>query len=314
VAQITSLVQEYGLLIVFLNVLLDEGGLPLPSYPVLLIAGSLTLAGGAPPLAILAAAMAASLTADLSWYLAGRHFGRRALALLCKISLSPDSCVRQTESAFTRFGVKALVFVKFLPGLGLVSVALSGITGLSLPLFLLLDGIGAAIFFTVPIVLGRIFHNAVADIMATLAQLGELGGLIVIAALALYLWILWAERQAFIRQLKMDRITVDELAAMMDSGKTPVILDVRSRETRARDGIIPGALPAHPAELDALLATIPREAEVVIYCACPNEASAATAARHLKKAGFKKIRPLLGGIDAWAQARRPIVTVRDAAA
>src|SRR5262249_62078610 len=100
----------------------------------------------------------------------------------------------------------------------------------------------------------------------------------------------------------MDRITVAELRKLIEDGQEVVILDVRPQEIRAEEGIIPGAVSAHPADTDPTLKTYPREMEIVVYCACPNEASAATAAKHLKHAGFKRIRPLLGGIDAWVQA------------
>ena len=73
-----------------------------------------------------------------------------------------------------------------------------------------------------------------------------------------------------------------------------------------QDGIIPGAVPAQPEDIDPVVATYSRELEIVVYCACPNEESAATAAKHLRQAGFKKIRPLLGGIDAWVQTGHPI--------
>jgi rhodanese-related sulfurtransferase len=96
---------------------------------------------------------------------------------------------------------------------------------------------------------------------------------------------------------------------MIDGGKRPVILDVRSEQSRLQDGMIPGAVPAHPSEIEDVLKAYPRDVEVIIYCACPNEETAAMAARHLKRAGYRKIRPLLGGIDAWASAGRPIETL-----
>jgi rhodanese-related sulfurtransferase len=157
-------------------------------------------------------------------------------------------------------------------------------------------------------VLGRIFHNAISAVLATLVHLGEYGLLLLAAALALYLVLRWIERQLFIRRMRMDRISVDELARMIDEGLNPVIFDVRHADTRSRDGIIPGAVGAHASDILAMLADYPRDAEIVVYCACPNEASAAIAALHLKRAGFRKIRPLLGGIEAWAGAGRPIVT------
>ena len=308
------LLQHYGLIVVFLTILLDQGGLPIPSFPVLLVAGALTLAGGPPLPAVLVAALAGSLAADTAWHVIGRRTGRRVLSLLCKVSLSPDTCVRQTETVFARVGPWALLFAKFVPGLGTISVAMSGISRLSVPLFILLDGVGATLYFGLPIVLGRFFHNAIAAVLTTLTQLGEYGVAIVVGALVLYLAVRWIERQLFIRRLRMDRISVDELAAMMASGNSPVILDVRSSETRLRDGIIPGAVGAHKDDIERLAAVLSRHAEVVVYCACPNEASAATAALHLRRAGFRKIRPLRGGIEAWAQAGHPIALVAEQAA
>lgn len=300
--QITNLITQFGLLAVFLNVLLDEGGLPLPSYPLLAVAGALTATGHLSIAAVIGAAVAGSAIADNSWYWASRGLGRRVLALLCKVSLSPDSCVRQTETVFGKIGPVALLFAKFVPGLGNITVALSGITRVSPAIFIPLQLAGAAIYLGLPVLLGRIFHNAVADMLNTLVAMGEIGLGIIVAALALYLLLRWWQRKMFIRQLRMDRISVDELVEMMAEGSGPLLLDVRSAEARQRDGMIPGAIAAHPSDMNPILKDHARDAEIVVYCACPNEATAAMAAKHLRRAGFRKIRPLLGGVEAWAQA------------
>jgi membrane protein DedA with SNARE-associated domain/rhodanese-related sulfurtransferase len=309
VQQITHLIQHYGLFVVFVSVLLDQSGLPLPSYPVLAIAGALSLSGGVGIPQIVIAGVAGALLADSLWYLAAARLGRRVLTLLCRFSLSPDSCVRQTENMFARAGPWTLLFAKFVPGLSYISIALSGITRLSLPLFFTLDGIGAAFYVGVPIVLGRVFHNAVNAVLTTLVHLGEYGIAILIAVFALYVAIRWVERQVFIRRLRMDRISVNELVELIDGGRRPAIFDVRSADERRRDGIIPGAVAAHASDILASLNDYPRDAEIVIYCSCPNEETAALAALHLKRAGFKRIRPLLGGIEAWINAGRTIDTV-----
>jgi membrane protein DedA with SNARE-associated domain/rhodanese-related sulfurtransferase len=306
VEHIAQLIQHYGVPVVFLTVLLSRAGLPYPAWPVLLVAGALTAAHGALLPLLIGAAVAGDVTADICWYGAGVRWGRRVLSLLCKFTLSPDSCVRQTETMFTRMGVGTLLFAKFVPGFSYVAVALSGITGVRLGTFLVLDGLGSTAYVALPLLLGRIFHNAVADIIATLARLGEYGIALVVAALLLYVAVRWIQRQIFIRQLRMDRISVAELAGMIDGGRTPVIFDVRSAASRQRDGMIPGAVAAHTEEIEAVLKQYPRNVEVVIYCACPNEASAAVAALHLRRAGYRRIRPLLGGIEAWAQAGRPL--------
>jgi membrane protein DedA with SNARE-associated domain/rhodanese-related sulfurtransferase len=307
--EVTQIIEHYGIAVVFLSVLLDKAGLPIPSYPVLLVAGALSVSGGSPALAVLAAAIAGAAIADLLWYGAGVKFGRRALSLVCRVSLSPDSCVRQTETMFSRRGPWSLIYIKFVPGLRYVSVVLSGISRVSLPLFVVLDGVGNALYFAVALLLGWLFHDALDAVMATLVQLGAFGIALVIAGLALYLAIRWIERQNFIRQLKMDRISVDELVALCEDGHKPIIVDVRSAEARIRDGMIPGALASAMSDAPSTFKDLSRDAEIVIYCSCPNEATAAMAALHLKRAGFKRIRPLLGGIEAWKEAGQPIETV-----
>src|SRR5262245_9358610 len=154
--------------------------------------------------------------------------------------------------------------------------------------------------------LGVFFQNAITSVLATLTELGTIGILAIVACLALYLLFKWWRRMLFIRQLRMDRITVPELRELIDAGQELVILDVRPRQVRVQDGIIPGAIFAHPEDIDPIVKSYAPGTEIIVYCACPNEESAATAAKHLKQAGFKKIRPLLGGMEAWVKAGHPI--------
>jgi membrane protein DedA with SNARE-associated domain/rhodanese-related sulfurtransferase len=304
--QVASDIARYGLLVVFLNVLLAEGGVPLPAFPILITAAALVTQSRHQVSEIILAGVSGCLIADLAWYWSGKRYGRRVLGLLCKMSLSPDFCVRQTETVFLKVGPWSLLFAKFFPALSTISVAMAGVTRMSLPTFVLLDGIGALLFVSVAVAMGLIFQDAITDMLLMLADIGKFGALFVVTALGSYLLARWWRRQAFIRQLPVERITVDELRGLIAAGHKPVILDVRPKEIRAQEGIIPGALPAPPEDIDPLVTTFSHDLEIVVYCACPNEVSAATAAKHLKRAGFKNIRSLLGGIDAWVQAGQPL--------
>jgi membrane protein DedA with SNARE-associated domain/rhodanese-related sulfurtransferase len=291
---------------VFLNVMLNQGGLPMPALPTIVTAAAINARHPNQLAAVLLAGISGALIGDLVQYWCGRRFGRRILALVCKISFSPDFCVSQTETLLAKAGPLSHLFSKFLPGISLLSVAMAGITRMPLPLFLLLDGIGALLFVGIAITFGWMFQDEITGAFSRLVAYGLWGLLAALAVLALYLAAKWLQRQLFIRSLRMSRITVDELRHLMDEGEEILLLDVRPPDVRATEGIIPGAVAAHPAEIQAVKDIYSRERETIVYCACPKEASAATAAKHLRRAGFKRIRPLLGGIDAWVEAGHPI--------
>jgi rhodanese-related sulfurtransferase len=184
----------------------------------------------------------------------------------------------------------------------LLSTALAGASRTPLRTFVAFDLIGALLWSSLAVILGVTFRTAIDDVLTVLSELGKWGLLLVIAALTCYVLAKWWERWRFIQQLRMDRISVDELKTLMAAGQAPVILDTRPALHRAEGGIIPGALPVDFDDVESALDTLLHESEVVVYCACPNEASAAQVARRLLKSGFKKVRPLHGGIDAWVAA------------
>jgi membrane protein DedA with SNARE-associated domain/rhodanese-related sulfurtransferase len=297
-----ELVQHYGLALVFVNVLALQAGLPLPAYPTLIVTGALAASGGYPLPALLATATVASLIADIGWYAAGRRIGGSVLRTLCRISLSPDSCVRQTESIFTRWGAPSLMVAKFVPGFASVATAMAGVVRIAAWRFVLADAIGAALWSGVALALGYVFRDAIDDVVAALAAMGRIGIGVILAVFALYLLRKWWERGRFMKQLEMDRVSVDELRALIDEGRMGTVIDVRSPLSQSITGRIPGAIAVDADNLQAALSAIAPELEVVVYCACPNEATAAKVAKALVRRGFKRVRPLRGGIDAWIAA------------
>lgn len=297
-----ALLQQYGLGFVFVNVLALQAGLPLPAYPTLIVAGALTASGGSPLWQLVGVGVLASIVADTGWYIAGRTFGMRILSLLCRVSLSQDTCVRQTESIFQRFGPASMLFAKFVPGFASVATALAGAIRLRYWTFVLFDAVGAGLWVGVAVGLGYLFRDAIGDVMAKLSSLGKYGVILIVAAFVVWIVIKWGRRYLFIKQLRMDRVSVDELKQLLNDNKVQALVDVRSALTQAATGRIPGALAIDMQKLEDSFKGVPPEGEVILYCACPNEATAVKVAQRLKKVGYTRIRPLLGGIDAWIEA------------
>ncbi len=299
---LVSLIEQYGLSFVFLHVLAEQAGVPLPAYPTLIVAGALIAHANYTIPELLLAAVAAAMIADLGWYFAGSRLGRPVLRTLCRISLSPDSCVRQTESIYIRWGAPSLLVAKFIPGFAAVATALAGSIGTRLWVFLLFDALGALLWAGLAVALGVAFRDAVNDVIDVLGQLGKWGLLAIIAGFALIVLLKWWQRQRFYRQLRMARISVEELRDLLDRGELPIILDVRSPLAQGQDGRIPGAIAVDANTLRDKPAELSAAVEVIVYCACPNEASAALVAKRLIQQGYSRVRPLHGGIDAWIAA------------
>ncbi|MHB8813782.1 MAG: VTT domain-containing protein [Steroidobacteraceae bacterium] len=295
-------VEHLGPPVLFLLVLLQQAGVPYPITPVLIVAGAISVHGHLPAAAVIGLAVAAALIADLAWYTAGFRLGGRALKALCTLSLSPDSCVSNTERWFGRFGTRVLVVAKFVPGLGLVSTAMSGVARASLDGFLLYDLIGSTLWASAAVLLGVLFHDAVGDILNVLAELGSWGVALLVAALAVFIAVKLWQRHALIRELRLSRISVLELKELVDRGPAPVIIDALAPTSRQREGMIPGAIPVETLRLESGGSKVPSDVEVIVYCACPNEASAARIAQQLIRMGCIRVRPLTGGIFAWKDA------------
>jgi membrane protein DedA with SNARE-associated domain len=264
---IKQYVVDYGLPLIFIVVFLAQLGVPIPALPVLVVAGALAVDRDLSITQILAISVLASVIADFAWYWLGRRQGYRILRTLCKISLSPDSCVRQTESLFKRMGMPALLVAKFIPGFSTVAPPLAGATGGGIVTFLIYDAVGALLWAGAGVLGGVIFHTAIDSVLNTLASIGGWGLVIVGAALAIAVAYKWWQRYAFYKFLRMARITVDDLSRLMQEGKNPIVLDVRSATGRASNPRrIKGAAVLDVDNLDAALPTIPRDREVIVYC------------------------------------------------
>jgi len=302
--EIIALVAHYGVLLVFLNVLLTQLGAPLPAVPTLVVAGTLAAGGGPLVLAgTMAAVVAGCLLGDSLWYAAGRRYGAGVMRLLCRVSLSPDSCVQRSELHFQRWRGQVMLVAKFVPGLSTVGSSLVGAMGLRWPLFVLFDGLGSLLWAGLWTGAGYAFAAQVDTLLSAVASAGTLAVQLLLGLLAAYVLVRWWQRQRLLRTLRMARITVGELHRAMTAGRAPVVVDVRPAASRQLDArIVPGALLVDADGIDRTVHDIPFDRELVLYCNCPNEVSAARVAKVLIAQGYRRVRPLQGGLEAWDAA------------
>jgi membrane protein DedA with SNARE-associated domain/rhodanese-related sulfurtransferase len=305
--EISAFLVQYGLIVLFMVVFAEQIGLPLPGIPVLLAAGALAGADKMNLAGAVFLSVVACMAGDVVWYELGRHRGRQALNILCRISLEPDSCVRRTENFFTRHGVRSLVLAKFIPGLSTLAPALAGLFRIRMQRFLLYNGLGAVLWTLAFIIPGFLLSDQIERLAEEAGRLGLWLAFFFGAGLAAYLVYKFVHRQLLLRELRIARITAEELKRMMDDDHELMVVDLRGALDHEVDPYtIRGALRMTAEELEQRHHEIPRHQDVILFCACPNEATAAKMTLMLRKKGITRVRPLAGGIDAWREKDFPL--------
>lgn len=258
---------QYGYSLIFLVVLAENLGLPVPSYPVLLAGTALAAELHFSLSGLFFVSGVAALAGDGAWYALGRVRGRPILRTLCSISLSPDSCVSRTENLFTRHGLKSLLVAKFLPGLNTVAPPLAGMLKVPPLRFALFDLGGIVVWVSSALILGVGFRSQVEWLLEWLTAFGKVGLVILAVVLAGWLLLKWVERQRFYRLLERSRIAAPELKERLERGEDIVIVDLRSDLSLEADGLkIKGAMHIPPKLFETRYKEIPLGRPVVMYC------------------------------------------------
>ena len=297
---------RHGPAVLFAAVFIEQIGVPLPAAPWLLAAGALSATGEMNWFGALCTATLGSVLADLIWFYLGRYGGNGVLSFLCRISLEPDSCVRRTQDIFRRYGMRGVIAAKFIPGLSTLAPPLAGSSGVRASRFFFFDTLGSLLYAGCFVLLGVLFSRQLEQIINALAGLGSSALGVVVALAALYIGYKYFQRHRLLSELRMARITVDELHQKQEAGENPIILDLRSPvELEQNPSLIRGALHMTMDEVQLRLHEIPRDRDIVLYCSCPNEVSSARMALLLHRKGVLRVRPLLGGIDAWRERNYP---------
>jgi membrane protein DedA with SNARE-associated domain/rhodanese-related sulfurtransferase len=297
----------YGYLLLFGWVLVEQFGIPLPATPVLLAAGGLSAEHQLSFGAAFLAGLLACLIADTSWFLIGRRYGHHVLRILCKLSMEPTVCVRRTQDSFGRRRSVMLMFAKFVPGLATLAAPVAGENGMSLGAFLFFDGVGAMLWLGALLTGGRLFGDALKRDPSLLDWVGRFSGAILLLGVAGWFAARIYRRRAMLKKLVELRLEPEELKAQLEAGDEVYIVDLRHPlELVAEPFTLPNALHFSPDALAARHTEIPRDRDVVLFCTCPSEATAAKTAMTLHKLGIERVRPLRGGYDEWKRLGFPL--------
>jgi membrane protein DedA with SNARE-associated domain/rhodanese-related sulfurtransferase len=303
----TAILLTYGYFLIFGWVLMEQIGLPLPATPVLLAAGALSATEHMNFPAALLAGVMACLVADISWFLFGRRYGHVVLRLLCKFSLESSVCVRRTHDSFGKRGAYTLLFAKFVPGLSIVAPPVAGQTGMSLGRFLVFDSGGSVVWVGSLLLAGRLFGDLIAKDPSLLDLMGRFGGALLILGILGFIVTRIYRRQSFLRKFRTARLEPEILKQMLDSGEPVYIVDLRHPLELLPDPFtLPGAHHVSPDALALHSSEIPLDRDIVLYCTCPSEATAAKTAMTLHKLGIDRVRPLRGGFDEWKRLGFPM--------
>jgi|TARA_Y100000310_G_scaffold322399_1_gene381436 membrane protein DedA with SNARE-associated domain len=258
---------SYGYVVLFVWVMLDQVGLPLPAVPLLLAAGALAGTGQLSFLAVVVTVVLASLPGDLMWYLMGKARGGKVLNVLCGVSLEPDYCVRNTEALFDRLGLFSLLVAKFVPGLQTLAPPMAGVRRMSLGRFLVLDGLGAVIWAGLYTGIGFAFHSQLETAAAVIAALGAWAGFILAAILLLYVGYKFQQRRVFLRSLRMRRMHPAEVHERLNDDDEVYVIDLRhGYDYEALPEMVPSAVRVPMEVIDRHYHRIPKESDIILYC------------------------------------------------
>ena len=296
---LVDLLTRWEVPLVFAAVLIEQGGLPLPAAPLLVVAGALAQTGVLRAEHVLAAALVACLVADHFWFWVGRNYGRRVLGTLCRLSLSPDTCVRQTDDLIARHGAPLLLVAKFIPGVSAMSIPSAAAMGLPYRRFLFFDLIGCVAWAGAYVGAGMIFSREVNRLLDYMSVIGGWSLIVLAALFALYVAWKLAHRRRLKRLHRLVRISPSETAELLGSDPDLLIVDARSSLARTSDPrVLPRSVVLGDRTVVEVLPLDARGRTIVTFCTCPNEASAALLAEELIKAGYERVRVLTGGTDA----------------
>jgi len=309
---VMSLLVHHAYALLFGWVLIEQGGLPIPSVPLMLAVGTMSAAHKVHVAFALPLVMLACLLSDSAWYFLGRAYGSKVLNLLCRFSMEAATCVTKTQGTVGKRGEVTLLFAKFVPGLSTMAAPIVGQAEIPYPKFVIYDMAGTLIWASAWMFAGRFFGDLARRSSEFFSELSHFAVLLVVLMVLGWQVYRLAKRHQFVTELRGLRLEPAQLLAMMDDAKRegkdpPFIVDLRHPLDILPDPrTLPGALRIGPDDLKQRRGLIPLDRDIVLYCTCPSEETSAKVALELRKMGVKRVRPLRGGLQGWKDAGYPL--------
>lgn len=261
-----QLLVRHPYIVLFLSGLLERTGVPLLLSPILVAAGVLAAGGQARLDVLVWVTLVACVVGDTLWFEMGRRYGDSVLSFLCRISLEPDSCVRRSKVLFDKGTDRTLFFSKWIPGISHIIPSIAGVAGIRRERFLFTNTLGSFFWIVVMILAGYIPVQRLHP-ERLVPEIGPAALEGILALLVLNLVLKYVQKERFIKQLAKVRIEPEELKRRLDEGESVVILDLRHALDSISDPrVIPGAVRILPEEVEENAGTLPRGAEIILYC------------------------------------------------
>ncbi len=303
---ISELISAGGALVYGL-IFLAGLGLPVPLAPLLLLVGAGLAGARVHPLAgaILPPVMLS--LGDIVWFYIGRYYGTGVLKSVCRVSLERDSCVQRTQNSFKRWGLKAMLFSRFVPGLSTLSAPAAGANGEPLSKFVLYDLGGVTFYSSLYIMIGFFFAGQIKEVLELVSSASGNITMFLVSIVVVYIAVKFTMRHWMIYQSKRLSVPAKDVQARYAADPTVLIVDIRGPHDHEVDPFtIPGARKFLAAELMAHAQSLPKSTTIYIYCNCPNQVSSTALSLKLRRMGFTA-NPILDGMAGWRQAGLEVV-------
>jgi membrane protein DedA with SNARE-associated domain/rhodanese-related sulfurtransferase len=301
-------IAQHGYAVIFLAVLFEAIGLPIPAALAMVVAGAACASHAMNLPAVFVICLFALVCGDFLMYTLGRYTGWALLGILCRVSVNPETCILRSAESFYKRGKITLVMAKFIPGVNTIAPPLAGSMKMRPLQFLQFDLMGAALYALAYLMLGFVFRNFLAAITRGFIAAGRTVEAVLLAAVIAYfvyrLWVYYKNRVYRV----VPRIQVEELARKLDSGEKAniLLLDVRSHGYYDSGALrIQGSVRFEPNNFAEEIKHISKDKEIYVYCTCARDATSARVAHLLREKGYNAD-VIVGGLGAWRKAGLPM--------